>query len=140
MDDGAKVGTVNDLIFRGVEMVSLVVKGERGEGLLPYERVNENGPDALMIDSYTAIDWSSGLTLEPGTRSVHELRKLSVVDAEGNLLGRLHEFTITPKGRMEDLYIKTEGVFGIGSHESVVSQSRIRAFGPDAITVEMGKK
>jgi sporulation protein YlmC with PRC-barrel domain len=140
MKDGAKIGTVKDLVFRGVDLLSLVVDGERGEGLLPFECVNESGPDAVMIEDVAGVAWSSGLYLEPGTRNAHDLKLLSVVDAEGNNLGRIHDFTMNAKGRMQKLFVRTEGVFGIGSHEQEVPESRIRAIGPDMITVDMPRK
>ncbi len=140
MSDGAQVGTVKDLVFHGLELTSLLVNGERGEGLLPYGDVGKNGPDAITIESYTLVDWNAGKTLEPDRRNTHDLRKLSVVDAEGNLLGHMHDFTMNSKGHVRDIAVRTEGVFGIGARHANVMGSRVRAIGPDMITVDMASK
>src|SRR5580658_9762245 len=87
MADGAKVGTVEELVFHGLDLNALVVKGERGEGLLPYISVGTNGPDAITIESYTLIDWSAGAGLGPDSKNLHQLRELSVVDSDGKSLG-----------------------------------------------------
>jgi hypothetical protein len=39
-------------------------------------------------------------------------------------------------GHVEDIRVRTEGVFGIGAHETVIPASDIRALGADLITVE----
>ena len=46
MGDGAKVGTVKELVFQHLTLSSLVVRGEHGEGLLRYQDIGANGPDA----------------------------------------------------------------------------------------------
>jgi sporulation protein YlmC with PRC-barrel domain len=136
MADGAKVGTVKDLVFQGLELASLVIKGERGEGLLPYASIGKNGPDAITIESFTLVDWNAGRALAPDSRNTHELRKLAVMDADGNNLGHMDDFTMNAKGHVEDIVVRTQGVFGIGSQETVVSHSKVRAIGPEIITVE----
>jgi len=136
MADGAKVGTVKDLIFDGLDLKALVVNGERGEGLLALSNVGKNGPDAIMIESYTVIDWNVGRVAAPESRNTQDLRNLEVVDAAGNMLGHMHHFTMDSKGRLEELSVRTEGVFGIGASETLVAASRVRAIGANMITVE----
>ena len=140
MADGATVGKVKDLVFHGLEFTSLVVSGERGEGLLPFASIGKNGPDAITIESYTLVDWNAGRSLVPESRTAHDLKKLSVVDGQGNNLGHISDFTMNGKGHIQEFVTRTEGVFGIGSQESVVSQSRVRAIGPEMITVEPESK
>ncbi len=136
MADGAEIGKVRDLVFTGLNLTALLVKGERGDGLLPFESIDANGPDAITIESYKLIDWNAGRTLDPESRTTHEIEKLKVIDAEGIMIGRLHDFTMSPKGLIEEISVRTEGVFGIGSHETVVPSSKVRAIGTDMITVE----
>ena len=52
MSDGAEIGKVKDLIFTGLKLTGLVVKGDRGEGLLPYDSLGANGSDAMTVESY----------------------------------------------------------------------------------------
>ena len=136
MADGARVGTVKDLVFQGLELTSLLIRGERGEGLLAYKSIRANGPDAITIESYTLVDWNGGRTLEPDNRDIHELRKLSVVDGDGKMLGHLHDLTMDDLGHVEDISVRTEGVFGVGAHESVIPGTRVRAVGSNLITVD----
>ena len=140
MSDGAKIGKVRDMVFKGLDLTSLVVNGERGEGLLPIGLIGTNGPDAITIESYTVVDWNAGRLQDPDSRNTHDLRKLSVVDADGNMLGKMHELTMNAKGRVEEISVRTEGVFGIGAHETLVAASRVRAIGTDMITVEKAPK
>ncbi|MBS1716833.1 MAG: PRC-barrel domain-containing protein [Armatimonadetes bacterium] len=136
MADGAEVGSVKDIVFQGLELTSLLLKGDRGEGLLPFGKIGKNGPDAIMIDSYGVVDWNVGKGLAPENRSSHDLRKLSVIDGDGHVLGHLHDFTMDAKGHVESIAVRTEGIFGIMADETVVEGSRVRAIGADMITVD----
>lgn len=140
MADGARIGTVKELVFHGLDLASLVVDGERGEGLLPFSDVGRNGPDIITIESYTLVDWNAGKAMEPESRTSHDMKRLSVVDSEGNELGQVHDFTMNSKGRVQRIAVRTEGVFGIGAHETVVTGSQVRAVGPDIITVKHAHK
>jgi sporulation protein YlmC with PRC-barrel domain len=136
MADGARVGSVKDLVFRGMDLDALVVRGERGEGLLPYKSLGAIGPDAVTIESYTLVDWNPGPALGPETKDMHGLRQLAVVDAEGHKLGHLHNLTMDAAGHVEEIDVRTEGVFGLGAHQTVIPGKRVRAFGADMITVD----
>ena len=136
MADGAQVGRVKDLVFDGLDLTALVVAGERGEGLLPFKSLGANGPDAITIESYTLVDWNPGRILDPKSSDIHELCKLEVVDADGNMLGHMHDLTLDDKGHVEDIEVRSQGIFGIGAHETVIPGARIRAVGPKLITVE----
>ncbi len=136
MADGAVIGEVKDLVFRSLDLDALIVHGDRGDGLLPFTSLGTNGPDAITIESYTLVDWNKGPTLGPETSDLHHLRKLQVVDDTGKMLGHLHEITMNANGHLEDISVRTEGVFGIGAHVTVISRSHVRAVGPDLITVE----
>ncbi len=136
MADGAEIGKVEDLIYVGLNLSALVVKGERGEGLLPFKSIEANGPDAITIESYTLIDWNAGHTLAPESRTTHEIKKLKVIDAEGKMIGHMHDFTMNRQGSIEEISVRTDGVFGLGAHETLVPGSKVRAIGTDMITVD----
>ena len=140
MADGARLGAVKDLVFRGLDLEALVVHGDRGEGLLPFASLGTNGPDAITIDSYTLVDWNKGPSLGPETTDMHHMRKLPVVDGDGKMLGHLHGLRIDAAGHLEDISVRTEGVFGIGAHETVIPGSQVRAVGTNLITVEGAAK
>jgi sporulation protein YlmC with PRC-barrel domain len=134
--DGARVGAVKDLVFHGLTLGALVVRGERGEGLLPFDCAEAIGPDAITIESYTLVDWNKGPALGPESTDLNQLRKLKVVTADGRDIGQFHDLTMDSTGRVESISVKTEGVFGIGGHETIIPASGVRAIGPNLITVE----
>ena len=136
LSDGEKLGKVKDLIFTGLKLTDLVVKGERGEGLLPFKNLSANGPDAIMVETYALIDWNVGPALTPESRTAHELEKLKVVDDKGKMIGHMHDYTMDTNGVIEEISVRTEGVFGIGAIETIVPSKRVRAIGSDLITVE----
>ena len=135
MADGARVGTVEDLAFSNLKLTALVVNGERGEGLLPFKSLEANGPDAITIKSYTQINWSAGKALDPDTNNTNDLRKLTVVDADGNMLGHFHDLTMDTSGQVEEISVRSNGIFGVGAHETIIPASRIHAVGATLITV-----
>ena len=134
--DGVEIGKVKDLVFTGLNLSALVIAGERGDGLLPFESISANGPDAITIESFQLIDWNAGSTLTPESRTTQEIEKLKVIDAKGTMIGRLHDFKMNPNGWIEEIYIRTDGVFGIGAHETTVPSSKVRAIGAFLITVD----
>ena len=134
--DGAEIGKVKDLVFHGLKLNALLVKGERGEGLLTQDNISANGPDAITIENYALVDWNAGSAGDPESRTTHELEKLKVMDAEGNMLGHMHHFTMNAKGDIEHISVRTDGVFGLGAHETNVPSSKVRAIGAEMITVE----
>jgi sporulation protein YlmC with PRC-barrel domain len=136
MADGAKVGVVNDLIFKGVSLQGLSLKGDKGNGILAFKNIGTTGPDAISIESYKNVDWDAGKTLEPDSHNLHDLRKLKVIDDSGTELGHLHAVTLDNLGNIEEIAVRTEGVFGIGSHQALIAGARIRSLGPTLITVE----
>ena len=113
-----------------------MVRGEHGEGLLPFRSLGTNGPDAVTIESYTLVDWNAGRSLDPDSKNTDELRKLSVVDSEGNMLGHIHDLSMDSFGHIDDVDVRTEGVFGIGARHTSIPRSNVRAVGPNLITVE----
>ncbi|HLK17188.1 MAG TPA: PRC-barrel domain-containing protein [Fimbriimonadaceae bacterium] len=138
--DGAQVGTVKDLVFHELELTALVIRGERGEGLLPFADLGKNGPDAITIESFTLVDWNAGHALQPDGRTTRELRELSVFDANGKKLGHIHDFTMDVSGHVEDFAVRSGGVLGIGADERVIDGSQVLALGEDLITVKASPK
>jgi sporulation protein YlmC with PRC-barrel domain len=136
ISDGAKVGTIKDLVFDGSQVKGFIVKGERGEGLLPFSALGTPGPDAIAIESYELVDWNAGKLLQPASKTLNDLLKLSVVDDSGAMIGHMHDLTFDSAGYIEQIAVRTEGVFGIGAHHTLVPGKRIRALGPSFITVE----
>lgn len=135
ISDGAQIGTVKDLVFYDLVLKSLLVKGDRGEGLLPFTSISSNGPDAIMVDSYAAVDWSTGTVPDPNSRNGHDLRKLDVMDSSGNALGQVHDYSMDATGHVHQIDIRTEGVFGIGAQKTIIEGAQVCAIGPDMMTV-----
>ena len=137
MGDGTRVGSVTDVLFNGLDVNSLVVHGDHGNGLLPYRDVLSNGPDAITIESSTLIDWNAGPESDVEGKGAQHLRKLAVMDADGAMLGHVHDMDMDEPGHVENITVRGDGIFGFGGHETRIQTSRVRAVGPKMITVQM---
>jgi sporulation protein YlmC with PRC-barrel domain len=133
--DGERVGVVKDLVFLDLNVLGLLVMGNHGQGLLPFSKLESIGPDAIMVASTSVVDWNAGSVLVSGGRNTRDLRKLSVVDSEGNFLGHIHDFNMDSTGQIKEINIRTEGVFGIGSQRTMVEGAEVCGIGSDVITV-----
>ena len=134
--DGVQVGTVKDLVFDDLNLSALVVQGERGEGLLPFAALQNNGPDAVTIPTLSAVDWNPGNALAPKSRKLHDLHKLTVMDEQGTALGHIHDFTMDAGGHIQQVEVRTEGVFGVGAHKTFIEAGQVCAIGPKLMTVK----
>ena len=84
MSDGTKVGDVDDLVIDVArwEVSELIVVSKTGHGLLPLTKLKSIGPDAVVVETLTFIDWnvkSTGLAF-------HDLKALTVVDGSGTVV------------------------------------------------------
>jgi len=139
MADGAKLGTVKDVMFdpsklRAARLI-LVMAG--GESLLPFGSVRSIGADAIMVETTTT---SSGLTMEgalQGLCGLDDLVGLPILSGEGTHLGQLTDVAIDPgDGHITGLAVHRGGLLGIGGTRVTIEGSAIRGIGPKFVTVE----
>lgn len=137
MADGTRVGTVKDLLVdsTGLAVTGLILGGDKGEGLLPFDQIRANGPDAITIESLNSIEWNIGRDRKLGM-AMSDFRKLAVIDASGTAHGHVSEVNLSPTGRIESVEIREGGFLGIGVDEKVIPSAQIRSVGPKLMTVE----
>jgi sporulation protein YlmC with PRC-barrel domain len=137
--DGEKLGHVDDLLIdpATLEFSAVVIKGERGESILPRGSIHSFGEDAITVQSVS--ETQAGPNATPGLRPFSEFKGHKVVDSAGTLVGHLHDIEIDPKtGWISSLEVHCGGVLGIGASTIKVNPEMICSFGPDLITVKTG--
>jgi sporulation protein YlmC with PRC-barrel domain len=139
MADGAQVGTVEDVLFDPAELrlMGLALRGQSGKSILPFDSIRSIGADAVMVESAAETQGAGGQAIQDTMRGLGEITSLSVVNAEGTLLGKVKEVEIDEDGRLAQLEAHRGGVLGIGGTDVTVPPSAIRSIGPKLITVDM---
>ncbi len=136
LGDGAKIGHVEDILIdpQTLTVVALVIKGEKGESVLPREHINTIGEDAVTINDISATQ--STASSFPGMHPFSEFRGHKVVDSAGTVVGELHDVDLDPTtGAICALGVRSGGIFGVGSHTLCIPAADICSFGPELITV-----
>lgn len=133
LSDGIKRGEIDDLVvdLSRVAVLGLVLSGKDG-GYLSLSRVRGFGSDAVTIESEEALvpTREQGATFE-------SLKELTVVDADGEILGHIDEIRFEPTGALQSLEVHKGGVLGIGAHVTQIPASAIRGVGPKILTVDL---
>lgn len=86
-----------------------------------------------MIESSQEVFWASSNASFPG-RKAKDLIGLPVLDAAGNLMGKLHELDLMDF-RIVALHTHSGGILGIGAADTRIPAGEIRGIGPKLITV-----
>lgn len=139
MGDGAKVGTVKDVLFDSTQLrvVALVLKSSGGESILPLDAIRNIGEDAIMVEQATVTQGSMGQAPLVGHRGLDDLLSLQVVNSAGTHLGQVRDVQIDPVGgRLVSLSVHRGGMLGVGGTSVTVEAAAIRAIGPKTATVE----
>lgn len=138
--DGEKVGVVKEVLIdpASLKATAILIGGPPGQGLLPFESVKSVGDDAIMIETTQMIQWATGPLSSAAGRTIHDLKKMKVMDSSGKEIGKVHEVEIdVPSGQIASVHISGGGVFGIGAHSADVNLAHIRAIGSELITVDV---
>lgn len=139
MADGAKIGTVKDVLFDPSELraAGLVLVMAGGESLLPFGSVRSIGADAIMVETTTT---SSGVAMQGDVEDLSRLAELvglPILSGEGTHLGQVTDVAIDPgDGHITGLAIHRGGLLGIGGSSMMIEGSAIRGIGPSVVTVE----
>ena len=140
MADGTRVGTVQDVLFatNPLGVSSLVLSGQGGKAALPYSDVRSIGNDAVTIDNREATHAFQAPGAAENLRSLHELTRLKVVNAEGSYLGDVQEIEIDRQtGQAGEVIAHRGGMLGLGGTTVHVPATAIRGIGPKLLTVDM---
>lgn len=136
MTEGARLGRVEESLFdpQTLQLAALRIKGETGEFMVPIEKVQSIGTDAVMVDS-SAVTEASGSTTA-ALLGWGDLKGLQVVDQAGSLLGTMSNLDINPDTRnATSLIIRKGGFLGLGGETTEVAVEKIARIGNDLITV-----
>jgi sporulation protein YlmC with PRC-barrel domain len=136
LDDGQRIGYVEDLLLdlQALELAALVVKGDKGETVLPSQLIKAVGVDAVTVDSVSSTQ--SNANALPGVRPFTKLHNLKVVDSAGTMVGHLHDIVIDPSsGAIVSLLLRSGGVFELGTRTERIPVTDVRSFGDSLITV-----
>jgi len=142
MADGAKIGTVKDVLFDPSELraAGLVLVMAGGESLLPFGSVRSIGADAITVETTTT---SSGVTMQGAVEDLSRLAELvglPILSGEGTHLGQVTDVAIDPgDGHITGLAVQRGGLLGIGATRVTIEGSAIRGIGPSVVTVEASK-
>lgn len=138
IDTAARLGRVEDLAFdpQELRLAALRVNADGQHALIPFERLQSIGKDAVTVPDDTVAQWvkpEGSLTTLPG---LDTFKKLKVVDESGTFVGAIHEIDLDPQtGRVIQFETRHGGVFGIGGTTTVFPVGDVRSVGTDVMVV-----
>jgi sporulation protein YlmC with PRC-barrel domain len=138
LDEGAKLGTVDRALFdpATLQLLAFQIKGNGQTFIIPWERVQTIGKDAIMVTSSQATQTAASGGAFGHAVDLHALKQLKVVDASGSLIGTLRDLDLDPtSGRALSLTTHKGGLLGFGGETTTIEAAAIRGIGTDLITV-----
>jgi len=140
MADGAKVGTVQDVLFDTAQyrVAALVLASAGGQILLPFNAIKSIGNDAVTVDSLAATQGVGTSLTRDGLRGLNDMTSLKVVNSDGSLLGDVKDIEIErADGKLTEVAVRKGGVFGMGGTVLTMPVASIRSIGPKLMTVDV---
>ncbi len=135
MADGAKIGEVDDLLVdvTAWRVSDVVIDSKQGRGLLPLASLKSIGPDAITVESASAVAWNA----QGAGLAFAAMRKLIVVDGSGTNMGHVVDLAYDPDGAVRSFEIHQGGVLGLGVKVTNVTPADVRGVGDRLLTVEL---
>ena len=140
MTDGTRIGTIQEVLFATTPLGvnSLVLSGQGGKATLPFSDIRSIGNDAVTIDNREATHAFQAPGAPENLRSLRDLTRLKVVNAEGTYLGDVQEIEIDQRtGQVGEFIAHRGGMLGLGGTTIHVPASAVRGIGPKLLTVDM---
>ncbi len=137
-DEGAKLGQVDRVLFdpATLQLRAFQVKGDGQTFVVPLDRVQTIGADAIMVESSQATQTASKGGAFDDLVDVNTLKRLKVVDAAGTFVGTLRDLELDlTTGRVLRIAVHKGGVLGLGGAKTMIEAATIRGVGRDVITV-----
>lgn len=139
--DGAKLGTVEDVLMDGAQRRVDALRVESG-GLLrrqhmvvPFTALRSIGVDAVMVADAAALSPAPDHTAD-GRHSAGDLDKMRVVTENGAYLGNLSNARFDPAtGVVSEFEIGAGGIGGILGHKKMIDAASVTSIGPDIMVV-----
>lgn len=137
-DEGAKLGQVDSVLFDPVtlQLRAFQVKGDGQTFIVPLDRVQTIGADAVMVESSQATQTASKGGVFDNLVELNTLKRLKVVDATGTFVGTLRDLELEPTtGRILRIAVHKGGVLGLGGATTMIEAAAIHSVGREVITV-----
>jgi len=134
LTEGIKVGTVAQPLFdlQLLQLVALEITGEGGVSFIPFDQVQNIGPDVITVASHRVIEGGMSATLI----ELDQVMKLKVIDQAGTFLGTIAHVEIDPaSGRVGRVAAHKGGVLGVGGTTAPIDPATILSIGPDLMTL-----
>ncbi len=134
LTEGIKVGTVAQPLFdlQLLHLVALEITGEGGVSFIPFDQVQNIGPDVITVASQRVIAGGTSATLI----ELDQVMKLKVIDQAGTFLGTIAHVDIDPaSGRVVRVAAHKGGVLGVGGTTAPIDPATILSIGPDLMTL-----
>ncbi len=134
--EGARLGRVEESLFdpQDLRLAAFRIKGDGGTFIVPLEKVQTIGADAVMVESSAATQVAAADSTLVGWDA---LQKRKVVDESGTLLGTVNNMDLdTTTGEVLNLTVRKGGMLGLGGATTEVEATRIKSVGPELITLQ----
>jgi sporulation protein YlmC with PRC-barrel domain len=136
--EGTKLGAIDQPLFDMTtrQLGALAVSGDAGDFIVPFPQIQQIGSDAVTVTSSQVTQTpSTGSTLG-ALLSLHDLKKLKVVDQTGTLLGTIHDVDVDlVSGQITQLTAHKGGLLGVGGTSTPIEATAILMVGPELLTV-----
>lgn len=139
LKDGASIGRVKDVFIdtSSLTATGLLLEGDPGHGMLPLKNIKNNGKDAITVEDSSPVEWVKSVTPDQPLRLGDDVMHLTVVNSEGDVVGKAHDVVFEDGGKIECLEVTRGGVFGLGAHNTDIERAQILAIGEELITVDL---
>ena len=136
VDEGSRVGRVEESLFdpQDLHLAAFRIKGDNGTFIVPLDKVQSVGADAVMVASSAATQVAAVDSTLVGWEA---LQKRKVVDESGTLLGTVSNLDLdTTTGKVLGLTVHKGGMLGLGGETTEIQATRIKSIGAELITLQ----
>ena len=138
LDNGAKLGYVDDLLFdtQQLQVAAFCLSTDGQHAVIPRDAVQSVGTDAVTVASGQAVRSLSAEASLSGLPGLEQMHTLKVVNDRGDLIGKIDDLEIDPaSGKLLDVRTHEGGLLGIGGHSETIAASQIRSVGDEVMVV-----
>jgi len=129
--EAERVGRVEDVVFETspLRAAGLRLRTETGD-------IRSIGADAIITENVTSAEQNDAALNRRQLPGLEDLRKLNVVDEEGQFLGHIGRLEMDPgTGTVERIEVRKGEVLGMGGEGRTLSPDQIISVGAELITV-----
>jgi len=136
--EAERVGRVEDVVFETspLRAAGLRLRTETGDRLVAFSDIRSIGADAIITENVTSAEQNDAALNRRQLPGLEDLRKLNVVDEEGQFLGHIGRLEMDPgTGTVERIEVRKGEVLGMGGEGRTLSPDQIISVGAELITV-----